>query len=323
MKVEKRNGTIVDFDRTKIYMAISKAVTSNKFPIDDDEIVKITSQVCDVVNKKETDKIKVEEIQDIVIDALLFNEHYELAKEYIKYRERRKIARDSKIDALELINDYIDGYDLNTLPYDEKADSLDRAGYALANSDDAHAVATLKYGVAGLDKAGNAYGSGDPRYQKAGQIVAAASTDIYDDIVDMFAKQTAKGVPTRGRWLLCSAQGYAEILKSNKAIRQSDLSQEMVNRGVVAMIGGYEVYTTGQLTGTATATGAGSATNILCIAGHPNYCTVVEAFKVEPNFFDGNGDSNVVGGVFLKGRLVFTHEVTQPEAFVELVASAS
>lgn len=227
------------------------------------------------------------------------------------------------IDKDKFINDYIDGYDLNTLPYDEKADALDRAGYALANSDDAHAVATLKYGVAGLDKAGNAYGSGDPRYQKAGQIVAVASTDIYDDIVDMFAKQTAKGVPTRGRWLLCSAQGYAEILKSNKAIRQSDLSQEMVNRGVVAMIGGYEVYTTGQLTGTATAAGAASATNILCIAGHPNYCTVVEAFKVEPNFFDGNGDSNVVGGVFLKGRLVFTHEVTQPEAFVELVASAS
>ena len=108
MKVEKRNGTIVDFDRTKIYMAISKAVTSNKLPIDDDEIVKMTSQVCDIISKRKEDKIKVEDIQEIVIDTILFNDQDDLAKEYIKYRERRKIARDSKIDALNLINDYID-----------------------------------------------------------------------------------------------------------------------------------------------------------------------------------------------------------------------
>lgn len=108
MKVEKRNGTIVDFDRTKIYMAISKAVTSNKLPINDDEIVKMTSQVCDIIGKRKEDKIKVEDIQEIVIDTILFNDEHELAKEYIKYRERRKIARDSKIDALNLINDYID-----------------------------------------------------------------------------------------------------------------------------------------------------------------------------------------------------------------------
>ena len=94
-------------------------------------------------------------------------------------------------------------------------------------------------------------------------------------------------------------------------------------RGAVAMIGGYEVYTTGQLTGTATASGADSATNILMIAGHPDYFTAVEAFRVEPAFFDGNGDSNVVGGSFLKGRLVFTHQVVDPRALVELVEAAS
>ena len=220
------------------------------------------------------------------------------------------------------VNIYIDNYDLNTLPYDEKANALDRAGYALAKSDDDDAVDTLKKGVAGNGRDGNAYGSGDPRYQKAGQIIAAAS-DIYDSIVDMYAKQTAAGVPTDGRWLLVTPTGLSKILSSNKAIRQSDLSQEIVAKGAIAMIGGYEVYTTGQLTGTATATGAAGATNILAIAGHPDYFTAVEAFRVEPNFFDGNGDSNVVGGAFLKGRYVFTHEVTDPRALVELVEAAA
>ena len=226
------------------------------------------------------------------------------------------------IDKDKFINIYIDNYDLNTLPYDEKANALDRAGYALAKADDSDAIDTLKKGIAGNNRDGNAYGSGDPRYQQAGQIVAAAS-DIYDSIVDLYAKQTAAGVPTDGRWLLTTPTGLAKILSSNKAIRQSDLSQEIVARGAIAMIGGYEVYTTGQLTGTATATGAGSATNILAIAGHPDYFTAVEAFRVEPNFFDGNGDSNVVGGAFLKGRLVFTHQVADPRAFVELVEAVS
>ena len=226
------------------------------------------------------------------------------------------------IDKDKFINIYIDNYDLNTLPYDEKANALDRAGYALAKADDSDAIDTLKKGVAGNGRDGNAYGSSDPRYQQAGQIVAAAS-DIYDSIVDLYAKQTAAGVPTDGRWLLTTPTGLAKILASNKAIRQSDMSQEIVNRGAVAMIGGYEVYTTGQLTGTATATGAASATNILAIAGHPDYFTAVEAFRVEPNFFDGNGDSNVVGGAFLKGRLVFTHQVADPRAFVELVEAVA
>ena len=228
----------------------------------------------------------------------------------------------SAINNDKFINNYIDNYELATLPYDEKANALDRAAYALAKAEDSFAVATLKYAVAGNGKGGSAYPEGDPRYQKSGQIIAAGS-DIYDSIVDMYARQTAAGVPTDGRWLLTTPTGLAKILSSNKAIRQSDLSQEIVAKGAIAMIGGYEVYTTGQLTGTATATGAASATNILAIAGHPDYFTAVEAFRVEPNFFDGNGDSNVVGGVFLKGRMVYTHEVTDPRALVELVEAVA
>ena len=230
----------------------------------------------------------------------------------------------SIIDNDKFINEYLDGYDLNTLPYDEKADAMDRAAYALAKSVDSHFITVLQRAINGQDKAGNTYASTDPRYQKAGTITAQGqSEDIYDAVVRLYATQTKKGVPTRGRWLFVTPDGLAAILGSNKCIRQSDLSQEIVAKGAIAMIGGYEVYTSGQLTGTATATGAGSATNILMIAGHPNYITRMDAFKVEPNWFDGNTDANIVGGVLLKGREVFSHDVTSPDAFVELVAAAS
>ncbi len=230
----------------------------------------------------------------------------------------------SIIDNDKFINEYLDGYDLNTLPYDEKADAMDRAAYALAKAVDTHFITVLQRAINGQDKAGNTYTSGDPRYQKAGTITAQGSgEDIYDAVVRLYATQTKKGVPTRGRWLFVTPDGLAAILGSNKCIRQSDLSQEIVAKGAIAMIGGYEVYTSGQLTGTATATGAGSATNILMIAGHPNYITRMDAFKVEPNWFDGNTDANIVGGVLLKGREVFSHDVTSPDAFVELVAAAS
>ena len=230
----------------------------------------------------------------------------------------------SIIDNDKFINEYLDGYDLNTLPYDEKADAMDRAAYALAKAVDTHFITVLQRAINGQDKAGNTYTSTDPRYQKVGTITAQGqSEDIYDAVLRLYATQTKKGVPTRNRWLFVTPDGLAAILGSNKCIRQSDLSQEIVAKGAIAMIGGYEVYTSGQLTGTATATGAGSATNILMIAGHPNYITRMDAFKVEPNWFDGDTDANIVGGVLLKGREVFSHDVTSPDAFVELVAAAS
>lgn len=240
-----------------------------------------------------------------------------IASNAVSYDTNGWIA--SIIDNDKFINEYLDGYDLNTLPYDEKANAMDRAAYALAKSVDSHFLTVLQNAIEGKDKAGQTYGSADPRYQKTGTISALGQADIYDKLVELYAAQTKKGVPTRNRWIYVAPDGLAAILSSNKAIRQSDLSQEIVAKGAVAMIAGYEVYTSGQLTGTATAAGAQSATDILLIAGHPDYITRMDAFKVEPNWYDGNTDANIVGGVLLKGREVFSHDVTSPDAFVELV----
>ncbi len=91
MKVIKRDGKIVEFDANKIMEAISganrdvkgreKASIANK-----KEIVKYIKAL-----NKET--ITVEEIQDIVEKQLMELGKFELAKQYIVYREKKNIVR--------------------------------------------------------------------------------------------------------------------------------------------------------------------------------------------------------------------------------------
>ena len=225
------------------------------------------------------------------------------------------------------LSKYIDGYQANALPYDVVIDELEKAGYAFAKAEDTHAINTLVYAINGKGKGGsNAFASTDPRYQKTGTVVSLGQADIYEKIVEIFGAQTDKGVNTERRWMLVNGAGFGKVLASNKAIRQSDLSQEIVMRGAMAMIGGYEVYVSGNLTGTqSVTTGTGNdavttSNDIYAIFGHADFCTRVEAFVQEPFFIDGNYDANVVGGSFVKGRFVFTHECLNPEAFWLLCA---
>lgn len=223
------------------------------------------------------------------------------------------------IDQDKALIKYIDGYQANALPYDVLVDELEKAGYAFALAEDSHAIATLKYAINGKDKGGsNAFGSTDPRYQKTGTVVSLGANDIYDTVAAIFGAQTDKGVKTEGRWMLVNGTGFGKVLASNKAIRQSDLSQEIIMRGAMAMIAGYEVYVSGNLTGTQSVSEVDK--DIYAIFGHADFCTRVEAFVQEPFVVDGNGDANVVGGSFVKGRFVFTHECLQPDAFWLLCA---
>ena len=217
------------------------------------------------------------------------------------------------IDQDKFLNLYLDGYDIAALPYDVIGDKLDKFGYATGLAMDTHAIATLVNAINGKDKAGNTFVSTDPRYQKAGTIVSLGSDDAYDKVVDIYGAQTDAGVAPEGRWMIVNGAGNALILKSNHAIRQGQLSQEIVMRGAIATIGGYEVYVSGNLTGNQ-GTGS-SAKKILAIFGHRDYCTRVESFVVQPQVVDANNSGLAVGGIFVQTRIVFTHEVGKPEAF--------
>ncbi|MCM1543909.1 MAG: anaerobic ribonucleoside-triphosphate reductase, partial [Ruminococcus sp.] len=91
MKVIKRDGTTVDFDRTKIIIALSKANDAV------DESDRITNaqmeEIADYVNTKNKKRVLVEDIQDMVEEKLMETGKYNLTKAYILYRYNRALIR--------------------------------------------------------------------------------------------------------------------------------------------------------------------------------------------------------------------------------------
>lgn len=91
MKVVKRDGTIVDFDRAKIVIAIKKAneAVEESERITNEQIEDIVSYI----ENKRKERLLVEDIQDIVERKLMALNKYILAKAYIIYRYTRALVR--------------------------------------------------------------------------------------------------------------------------------------------------------------------------------------------------------------------------------------
>ena len=95
MKIIKRNGQEMAFDNNKIRNAISKANLS----VDDQSKRLSEMQIDSIVDKvtKECESmgraVGVEEIQDFVEKAIMEQESYDVAKNYITYRYIRQLAR--------------------------------------------------------------------------------------------------------------------------------------------------------------------------------------------------------------------------------------
>lgn len=96
MKIIKRNGTEMDFDLTKITVAIEKA----------NAVVEESAQLTGVQIRRISEAVEnacqnlgraagVEEIQDLVEKHIMANGAYEVAKKYITYRYTRNLVRKS------------------------------------------------------------------------------------------------------------------------------------------------------------------------------------------------------------------------------------
>ena len=93
MKVIKRDGRIVDYDKSKIKIAVEKAnreVVKKEQATNQD--IKIITDYIEELGKK---RILVEDIQDIIEAKLMELGKYELAKKYIVYRYTRALVRKS------------------------------------------------------------------------------------------------------------------------------------------------------------------------------------------------------------------------------------
>ena len=91
MKVIKRDGRVVDYDRQKIEIAIEKANTEvRKVERANHEDIKKIMEYIEELGKK---RILVEDVQDIIEQKLMEFQKYELAKRYIVYRYTRALVR--------------------------------------------------------------------------------------------------------------------------------------------------------------------------------------------------------------------------------------
>ena len=92
MKVIKRDGSTVEFDRNKIITAIRKAndaVLEPEHQISEEQIEKIANDI----EKKKRARFLVEDIQDMVEQYLMALGKFTLAKSYVIYRYERALVR--------------------------------------------------------------------------------------------------------------------------------------------------------------------------------------------------------------------------------------
>ncbi|MBR6690472.1 MAG: anaerobic ribonucleoside triphosphate reductase [Bacilli bacterium] len=104
--VVKRNGKKVDFNGTKIALAIKKGFDSvneqdeetGKYKYDDKDITKVYNEVIKSIEKNYTDKIKIEEIQDLIEVSLKKKGYEEVYVSFAEYRDRRAQSREMFVD---------------------------------------------------------------------------------------------------------------------------------------------------------------------------------------------------------------------------------
>lgn len=88
MKIIKRNGKVVSYNRTKIVNAIKKAGHVREATIN-----KIINSIEEALKFK---NLSVEEIQDKVEAGLMDSSYKTVAREYIRYRKQREMIRESE-----------------------------------------------------------------------------------------------------------------------------------------------------------------------------------------------------------------------------------
>ena len=110
--IKKRDGRTAKFDRKKIEKAIEKAgLETGEF--DAAQAVELTDKVLGVLETRNQKRLpSVEDIQDIVEDALIDSKFKKTAKAYIIYRDQHKKLREITSNAhVDLIDKYLENLD--------------------------------------------------------------------------------------------------------------------------------------------------------------------------------------------------------------------
>jgi len=109
-KILKRDGRVVAFEQDKIEKAIHKAVVAANQG-DGEVSKKVSEKVVSLMNRrfKKGEIPTIEQIQDIVEEALILEDLVDTAKSYILYRDQRRAIREAS-KAVDESSDKIDSY---------------------------------------------------------------------------------------------------------------------------------------------------------------------------------------------------------------------
>lgn len=210
---------------------------------------------------------------------------------------------DLNIDHDEAVNELIDGYDADSVPDDIVADRLDSAAYSLALSIDKKSIAALE--ACGTLSSGGATVSATK--------TAAAEANAYKLALEAKRVLGRKGVPNEGRFLIASPEYLEVLMLDEHYIKQGDLSQELVQQGVVGRIAGFNVFESNNMDYESTTRVASKKTTTEFIAGHPNWCHRVMEWQVPVHLQDLNGSGKYIGASAVQGRKVYGLLVSKPQ----------
>ncbi len=195
---------------------------------------------------------------------------------------------DCAIDKDKSINEIIDGYDAAAVPDNLVANRLDSGSYSLALQLEQDATEVLEAGGTAMS-----------------DTTALTADTVYGVVVDARTALSKAHIPTDRRWLLVSPDTYALLLKSPEFIKASQLGDAVVQTGAVGRIAGFNVYEDTTLSSTTE-----------FIAGHPDWCTRIKEWAVQPHVQDLSGSGTYIGASAVQGRSVYAHKVTKAAAVV-------
>ncbi len=160
-QVKKRDGSLVEFDMSKITTALSKAFNSKQVNYTADILNMLALRVtADFAKKIKNNVVTVEDIQDSAEVVLIQAGYVEIAKSYILYRRQRETVRNIKttiLDYKKIVDDYVKVSDWRVKENSTVTYSV--GGLILSNS----GAVTANYWLSEIydDEIGNAHRNAD------------------------------------------------------------------------------------------------------------------------------------------------------------------
>lgn len=205
---------------------------------------------------------------------------------------------DLNIDQDEAVNELIDGYDAASVPDGIVAERLDSAGYSLGLSIDKKSIEALQ-AVSGATISATK--------------TAVTETNAYKLVLEAKRVLSRKGVPADGRFLIVAPEFLEVLMLDDHFIKQGDLSQALVQNGVIGKIAGFNVFESNNMDYENTTRVSSKKTTTEFIAGHPNWCHRVMEWQVGVHLQDLAGSGNFIGASAVQGRKIYGLLVSKPQ----------